>query len=68
MSLETEQVRVAIPADISSVMASSMELAVCWREATREALMHYMSRGYEVAELLREGATSDYLLVRDPEA
>ncbi len=68
LSLETEQVRVAIPADISAVMASSMELAVAWREATRKALMHYMSRGYEVAELLREGSTSDYLLVRDPEA
>jgi len=64
LSLETEQVRVAIPADISAVMASSMELAVVWREASREARVHYMSRGYEVTELLREGATSDYLLVR----
>lgn len=64
LSLESDQLRVAIPADISAVMAASMELAVAWREATREALTHYMSRGYEVRELLRDGPTSDYLLVR----
>ncbi len=31
-------------------------------------LTHYMSRGYEVRELLRRELSSDYLLVRDPEA
>jgi len=68
LSLDSDKVRVAIPGDISEVMASSMDLAVAWRGATREALSHYMSRGYEVRELLREGRTSDYLLVRDPQA
>ena len=67
LSLDADEIRVAIPADISSVMAASMEAAVEWREATRAVLTHYMSRGYEVRELLRARYTSDYLLVRDPE-
>lgn len=64
LTLEAPEVRVSIPADISAVMAASMDLAVAWREATREALLHYMDRGYEVRELLRRGVTSEYLLVR----
>lgn len=55
-------VRVAIPADVSAVMADSMELAVAWREATRAALTHYMDRGYEVRELVRGPRVSHYLL------
>jgi predicted GNAT superfamily acetyltransferase len=63
--LDAPRVRVAIPADISEVMASSMEQAVAWREATRAALTHYLDRGYEVRELLRGTRTSDYLLTRE---
>lgn len=67
LSIDADKVRVAIPADISHVMAQSMELAVAWREATREVLTHYMSHGYEVREIIRKGRSSDYLLIRDPE-
>lgn len=63
--LDTPCVRVAIPADISAVMAASMELAVAWREATRDAITHYLDRGWEVRELLRGVRTSDYLLTRE---
>jgi predicted GNAT superfamily acetyltransferase len=63
--LDAPRVRVAIPADVSEVMASSMELGVAWREATRTALTHYLERGYEVRELLRGTRTSDYLLTRE---
>jgi predicted GNAT superfamily acetyltransferase len=66
LSATGPRVRVAIPGDVSHVMASSMDVAVAWREATREVLTHYMAGGYEVRELLRAGATSSYLLVRDP--
>ena len=62
LGAEEPTVRVAIPADISSVMADSMELAVAWREATRTALTHYMDRGYEVRELVRGVRVSHYLL------
>jgi len=67
LSLDAGRIRVAIPADISEVMARSMDAAVAWREATRKVLTHYMSRGYEVRELLRRDLSSDYLLVLDPE-
>ncbi len=63
--LEAPRVRVAIPVDISAVMADSMELAVAWREATRTVFTHYLDRGYEVRELLRGTRTSDYLLTRE---
>ncbi len=63
--LDAPRVRVAIPADISEVMAASMDLAVAWRRATRAALTHYLDRGYEVRELLRGSRTSDYLLTRE---
>jgi len=64
LEVDEDRVRIAIPADISAVMAASMELAVAWREATRTALVHYLGRGYEVRELLRGPRTSDYLLKR----
>lgn len=65
LHLDAPRVRVAIPADISAVMAASMPLAVSWREATRAALMHYLDRGWEMRELLRGPRTSDYLLTRE---
>jgi predicted GNAT superfamily acetyltransferase len=64
LDLEADRVRVAIPADISRLMAESMELAVAWREATRSALVHYLGRGYEVCELVRGERTSEYLLTK----
>jgi chorismate synthase len=64
LDVDEGRVRIAIPADISAVMAASMDLAVAWREATRAALVHYLDRGYEVRELLRGPRTSDYLLMR----
>jgi predicted GNAT superfamily acetyltransferase len=63
--MDALRVRVAIPADVSGVMAASMELALAWRQATRTVLTHYLDRGYEVRELLRGSRTSDYLLMRE---
>ena len=65
LDLDAPRVRVAIPADISNLMARSTDLAVAWREATRAALTHYLDRGYEVQELVRCGRTSEYLLSRE---
>ncbi len=66
LDLDAPRVRVAIPADISHLMARSTDLAVAWREATRAALTHYLDRGYEVQELVRCDRTSEYLLSREP--
>jgi predicted GNAT superfamily acetyltransferase len=65
LDLDAPRLRVAIPADVSEIMARSMDEAVAWRTATRDALTHYMERGYEVRELLRGARTSDYLLIRE---
>lgn len=65
LGLEAPDVRVAVPSDISEVMATSMDLAVAWREATRSALTHYLARGYEVREFLRGQTTSHYLLTHE---
>jgi len=62
LGMEDAVVSVAIPADISAIMVESMELAVAWRHSTRMALTHYMDRGYEVRELVRDQHTSHYLL------
>jgi len=62
LGAEDPVVSVAIPADVSAVMAASMEVAVAWREATRTVLTHYMGRGYEVRELVRGEHASYYLL------
>ncbi len=62
--LEVPRVTVAIPADISAVMAGSMEVATAWREATRTVLTAYLERGYEVREVLRGERVSRYLLIQ----
>jgi predicted GNAT superfamily acetyltransferase len=59
-----DRLLVAIPANIVDIMDRSMDVALQWREATRAVFTHYLSVGYEVRELLRAGASTDYLLVR----
>jgi len=61
---EEREVLVAIPSDIVQVMNLDIGLAGRWREATRETLVHYMSKGYEVQEIFWGERTSDYLLVQ----
>jgi predicted GNAT superfamily acetyltransferase len=63
-----EYLLVAIPADIVEIMDRSTDVAIQWRTATRAVFMHYLNAGYEVRELLRAGATSDYLLARREDA
>lgn len=65
LGLEEDAVRVAIPADIGAIMERDVGLAIAWREATREVLVHYLGRGYEVRHLSREeGAGPFYVLSR----
>lgn len=67
LDLDGSTVRIAVPADISTILADSMESAVAWREATRMAFRHYLDRGYWAREFLRGPRTSDYLMERrDP--
>jgi predicted GNAT superfamily acetyltransferase len=59
---------VTIPSDISEIMERSLDVALEWRGATRAVFTHYLDEGYEARELLRSGATSEYLLERRPES
>lgn len=65
LGMEDPVVSIAIPADVSAIMAESMELAVAWRQSTRMAFTHYMDRGYEVRELVRGPQASHYLLFQE---
>lgn len=64
LTLDTDRVLVAIPAEISHLMADDLPLAVAWRQATRAVFTHYLHAGWEVREFLRGRRTSDYLLIR----
>ena len=61
---EESAVLVAIPSDIVTVMNTDIDLAGRWRKATRETLVHYINKGYEVHEMFWGDRTSDYLLVQ----
>lgn len=60
---EESAVRLTIPGALEAMMETDLPLAVRWREASREAFLHYLGRGYEVRELLRDRTTSSYILV-----
>jgi predicted GNAT superfamily acetyltransferase len=64
LELTDPQVLLPVPAAIDAIMAEDMGLAIRWREATREAFLHYFSRGYEAREFLRGDHVSFYLLRR----
>jgi predicted GNAT superfamily acetyltransferase len=63
-----DRVRVPIPTDIEPVLASDAEAALAWRLATRQAIMHYLARGYRITAFHR-GSQRDfpaYELTRSP--
>lgn len=62
LSVEDQPAAVTIPAEIQAVQEASTEVASEWRARTRTAFETYLSRGYEVRELVRDGDVSHYLL------
>jgi predicted GNAT superfamily acetyltransferase len=64
LELKEERVLVEIPPDFQALRRESMELALRWRLAAREALSHYMGQGYLATGLVREGNRSFLLLER----
>jgi predicted GNAT superfamily acetyltransferase len=70
LGLNDSLLSLPIPADIEEVMRAQLPLAIRWRETTREAFLHYLSRGYVIREFLRGPVISSYLLAlpdKDPE-
>jgi predicted GNAT superfamily acetyltransferase len=50
---EADVVRVPVPSDIESVIKRGGDEALAWRLATRNAIMHYLARGYRVSGFRR---------------
>ncbi len=65
VDLEDPRILVPVPADIQSLKEGDVELARCWRRATRTVFRHYLSRGWELREVTGEGNPVHYLLVRE---
>jgi len=63
LGLEDPMLLLAVPGAVDEMMKNDLPLAVRWREATRKAFQHYLSRGYEAREFIREETVSFYLLV-----
>lgn len=53
LSLESERVAIAVPADIQALKAEAPEVALRWRAVTRRAFEHYLGRGLVVLEARR---------------
>lgn len=67
LGMDAPRLLLPIPTDIGAFMEDDMPSAVRWREATRDAFLHYLPRGYEVRGFIRGGWTSSYLLVASGE-
>ena len=63
LNLAVPAVSIPIPLSIQSLKKESLELAVEWRVAVRNALITYIKEGYEVTDLLRREDYSEYLLL-----
>ena len=50
------RVYVPVPSDIETVLTSDPAAALAWRLATRDAMMHYLARGYRVTAFHRGDA------------
>ncbi|MBH15819.1 MAG: hypothetical protein CME30_00875 [Gemmatimonadetes bacterium] len=63
LDLTEPSLLVPIPTSIQRLKKESLELAIKWRIAVRNALTFYINNGYEVRELVRRSEYSEYLLV-----
>ena len=64
LNLDSPALLLSIPVDLDRIIELDPELAVRWREVTREAFQHYLPRGYRVTELVPQDQVSHYLLTR----
>ena len=68
LGLQAPAIRIEIPSDIQPIKQNYRNAAKEWRMRMRHALMHYLRRGYVVADFwrgeARGGRKSFYLLVR----
>jgi len=63
LELDDPHLLLAIPRQVDPILAEAPAVAAAWRMASRAALAAYISRGYQVRELVPGDAVSHYLLV-----
>ena len=51
--VDAPRVHVPIPSDIEPILRTNQKTALEWRLATRDAMMHYLARGYRVSAFRR---------------
>ena len=54
---DTAHVLVPVPVDIEAALGASADEALAWRLATRQAMMHFLARGYRVVGFHRATAS-----------
>jgi predicted GNAT superfamily acetyltransferase len=64
LGLDAAALTIAVPPDVQSLKDSAPEVAAAWRSATRAAFTHYLRRGWEVREFVRNPDRPLYLLER----
>jgi len=64
LTLEASRITLRIPASIQATKRADPRLGPAWRDVTRAAFQAYLGRGYVVEELVRDDATSCYVLGR----
>ena len=62
LDITDRRILLNVPGEIDAIMDRDLPLAIRWRGATREPFLHYLTRGYEVREFVREGGVSGYVL------
>jgi chorismate synthase len=60
--------RIVVPPDIGRIIEEDPMLGQRWREATRAAFDHYLSRGWAVREFVRDPQAPAYLLQQSEES
>ena len=54
---DTSHALVPVPVDIEAALGASADEALAWRLATRQAMMHFLARGYRVVGFHRATAS-----------
>ena len=59
---DLERLRIPIPRNLQALKAKNAQQATVWRQVTREAFTHYLSKGYEVVGFDVDNKHGYYLL------
>lgn len=55
---------IPIPVNINEIKKEGLDLAIKWREATRDLFLKYIDRGYYIIDFIKDGNLGYYILVK----